>query len=63
MQPHTKDILILLKRKYPTQYEIHRGEILQNRNLILTTTDLQFAEKLVKSYNSTMDKESQLNKV
>jgi hypothetical protein len=46
-----KDILILLKRKYPTEYEIHRGEIVQGRNLVLTTTDLEFAEKLVKNYN------------
>ena len=46
------DKLILLERKFPTTYEIHRGEILQLKNLILTTSDKEFAEKLVNSYNN-----------
>ncbi len=46
------DKLILLERKYPTSYEIHRGEILQSTNLILRTSDKEFAEKLVDSYNN-----------
>jgi hypothetical protein len=45
------DKLILLKRINPTEYEIHRGEIRQKRNLILTTTDKEFAERLVNGYN------------
>lgn len=47
------DKLILLVRKYPLEYEIHRGEINQTKNLILTTKDKDFAEKLVKEYNKT----------
>jgi len=46
-----EDKLILLKRINPTEYEIHRYVIDRTRNLILTTTDKKFAEKLVKSYN------------
>lgn len=46
------DKLILLKRKFPSVYEIHRGEIAQTKNLILTTSDKEFAEKLVNSYNN-----------
>ena len=45
------DILILLERKFPTSYEIHRGKIEQSKNLILTTTDKEFAERLVNGYN------------
>jgi hypothetical protein len=45
------DILILLERKFPTKYEIHRGSIEQSKNLILTTTDKEFAERLVNGYN------------
>lgn len=45
------DKLILLKRVNPTEYEIHRGEIRQTKNLILTTTDSDFAHKLVNAYN------------
>lgn len=45
------DILILLERKFPTKYEIHRGSIEQTKNLILTTDDKKFAERLVGNYN------------
>lgn len=45
------DILILLERKFPTVYEIHRKEIRRAENLILTTTDKEFAERLVDAYN------------
>jgi hypothetical protein len=50
--------LILLERKnknnnrsLPSDFEIHRGEIKQRQNLVLTTRDKEFAEKLVESYN------------
>lgn len=46
------DKLILLERKFPTMYEIHRGQISQLKNLVLTTSDKDFAEKLVNSYNN-----------
>jgi hypothetical protein len=45
------DKLVLLKRKSPEEYEIHRGKIEQAKNLILTTRDKEFAEKIVNSYN------------
>jgi hypothetical protein len=45
------DILILLERKFPTVYEIHRKEIRRAENLVLTTTDKEFAERLVNAYN------------
>jgi len=45
------DILILLKRKFPTVYEIHRKEIRRAENLVLKTTDKEFAERLVNGYN------------
>lgn len=48
-----EDKLILLVRKYPTCYEIHRHEILQEKNLILTTSDKEFATKIVDSYNAS----------
>jgi hypothetical protein len=44
--------LILLKRNRPVEYEIHRGEINQTHNLILTTQDKQFAEDLIEGYNN-----------
>lgn len=53
------DKLILLVRKYPTEYEIHRGEINQTKNLILTTKDKEFAERLVNGYNDVNKTESQ----
>jgi hypothetical protein len=46
-----KDKLILLERKNPTNYEIHRYEIKQNYNLVLTTKDKEFAKNLVDGYN------------
>lgn len=46
------DRLVLLKRSNPTEYEIHRGEIAQTKNLVLTTTDKEFAERLVDGYNN-----------
>jgi hypothetical protein len=45
------DTLILLERKFPTVYEIHRKEIRRAENLLLTTTDKEFAERLVNAYN------------
>lgn len=45
------DTLVLLERKFPTIYEIHRGSIKQAKNLILTTNDKEFAERLVSGYN------------
>jgi hypothetical protein len=45
------DKLILIKRKYPFVCEIHRNEISQTKNLVLSTTDLIFAQKIVDSYN------------
>jgi hypothetical protein len=45
------DILILLERKFPTAYKIHRKEIRRAENLLLTTTDKEFAERLVNAYN------------
>jgi len=45
------DKLILLKRINPTEFEIHRGEIRQKANLVFTTTDKEFAERLVDGYN------------
>ena len=45
------DILVLLERKFPTKYEIHRGCIEQAKNLIITTDDKEFAERLVSGYN------------
>lgn len=50
------DILILLERKFPTQYEIHRRNIDQTKNLAFTTTDKEFAEKIVNSYNNNSNK-------
>lgn len=50
------DKLILLVRKYPLKYEIHRGEINQTKNLILTTKDKEFAEQLVSGYNNQQNK-------
>lgn len=49
------DKLVLLKRKFPVEYEIHRGKIEQTKNLILTTKDRELAEKLVDSYNGNAD--------
>jgi hypothetical protein len=49
--PSGSDILILLERKFPTVYEIHRKEIRRAENLVLTTTDKEFAERLVNAYN------------
>jgi hypothetical protein len=46
------DQLILLVRHHPLTYEIHRSEILQTKNLIMTTTDKDFAERLVNGYNN-----------
>lgn len=45
------DKLILLRRINPIEYEIHRYVIDRTRNLVLTTTDEEFAKKIVKSYN------------
>lgn len=50
-----EDKLILLKRKNPFSYEVHRYEINRDKNLILLIHDLAFAEKIVNSYNSFIE--------
>jgi hypothetical protein len=55
-----EDKLILLIRRGlhygdPDIYEIHRYEIDQSKNLILSTKDLYFANDLVKGYNSVKE--------
>lgn len=47
----SSDTLILLKRESPLIYEVHRGEIRREKNIILTTKDKDFAERLVNGYN------------
>lgn len=47
--------LILLKRNRPVEYEIHRGEIKQTQNFILTTKDKTFAEDIVNGYNNLQE--------
>lgn len=49
-----EDKLILLKRINPTEFEVHRNEIDRTRNLLFTTTDGDFAEKVVNRYNSVI---------
>ena len=49
-----KDSLVLLERKFPTEYEIHRGHVEQTKNLILKTRDKEFAERLVNGYNHSL---------
>ena len=49
-----KDSLVLLKRKFPTEYEIHMGHVEQTKNLLLTTRDKEFAERLVNGYNHSL---------
>ena len=44
--------LILLKRGHPVVYEIHRNEISQTKNLLLTTTDEKFAARIVNAFNA-----------
>lgn len=44
--------LILLRRSSPLEFEIHKGEINQTKNLILTTTDEQLATDIVDRYNA-----------
>ncbi|MEK6829057.1 MAG: hypothetical protein AABY15_02940 [Nanoarchaeota archaeon] len=44
--------LILLKRKNPVEYEVHKDEISQTKNLLLTTKDFDFAKRLVDGYNN-----------
>ncbi len=43
--------LILLKRKNPTAFEIHVGQISQSKNLLLTVYDEEFATRLVNGFN------------
>jgi hypothetical protein len=43
--------LILLSRVRPVVHEVHLGSISQANNLILTTEDKAFAERLVKGFN------------
>jgi predicted nuclease of predicted toxin-antitoxin system len=51
-----KTKLILLKRNYPTEYEVHVNEISQTNNLILTTKDKDYAERLVNRFNNKKEK-------
>jgi hypothetical protein len=46
-----EDKLILLKRLHPVSYEVHRFEINQAKNLVLSTTSEHLAKKIVNSYN------------
>lgn len=46
--------LILLKRNRPVTYEIHRGEILQDKNIVFITQDKEFATDIVNSYNKEL---------
>ena len=46
-----KEKLILLKRDNPLVYEIHIGEIVQAKNLLLTVRDESFAKDIVEGYN------------
>lgn len=43
--------LILLKRLFPLQFEIHMGEINKTKNLLFTTTDEKLANDIVTRYN------------
>lgn len=43
--------LILLKREFPLQFEIHVGEINRTKNLLFTTTDEKLANDIVTRYN------------
>ena len=47
-----QDKLILLERKHPLIYEVHRGEINNTKNIVLVTHDQEFAKRLVKGYNN-----------
>ena len=51
-----EDKLILLTRKGPLEYEVHRYEVNQSKNLILITGDKAFAQQLVNGYNSLCEK-------
>jgi len=46
------DMLILLESLNPLLYEVHRGEIRLEKNIVLTTKDKKFAERLVRVYNN-----------
>ena len=54
-----KDKLILLQRKNPNIYEIHKGEINKVKNIIFTIYDEQLAEDIVNSYNKFIKQEKQ----
>ncbi len=43
--------LILLKRIRPEEYEVHKDEISQAHNLLITTKDKEFAERMVDGFN------------
>jgi hypothetical protein len=43
--------LVLLSRARPVEHEIHLGSVSQSNNLLLTTKDKAFAERLVKGFN------------
>lgn len=49
-----EDKLILLKRINPTEYEVHRNEIDRTKNLLFTTTDEDFANRIVNRFNSAI---------
>lgn len=54
--------LILLERKRPTVYEVHIGEIRQAKNILFTTTNKEFAEQVVNSFNNYNRIKKQLHK-
>jgi hypothetical protein len=54
-----KDRLVLLHRQSPDEWEIHRYEVNQTKNLILTTKDSEFAMNLVDGYNFITEDEDE----
>lgn len=58
-----KTKLILLKRIRPEVYEIHVNKIEQAKNLILSTTNKEFAEQMVVSFNNYERVKNQISKL
>jgi CO dehydrogenase/acetyl-CoA synthase gamma subunit (corrinoid Fe-S protein) len=54
--------LILLKRVRPVVYEVHINKIEQAKNILFCTTDKDFAENIVKSFNNFERVKKQLAK-
>lgn len=55
--------LILLKRIRPVVYEVHINKIEQAKNILFCTTDKEFAENIVKSFNNYEKVKGQLSRV